>query len=360
MSKHPVRFRTLAAAVAGLAAFPATGEAQSSVTLYGIMDAGIEYTGHAAPEGGSTVRLSSGNRNTSRWGLRGVEDLGGGMKATFRLESGIDIANGRLDDGPDAIFGRRATVGLKGPWGELRLGRDFTVTYSYMLDFDPMGYAPNYSWATASTATGGRRDAQFTRSSNALRYEVEFGDFDFGAMYGFGNTPGELKTSSKYDFGLEYERGSFAAVVTFDRQNGAGDSIAPADPVNTIQGIHAGVSYDFGKVKAMAGYRNYRRTYRAALPSDLSDMYWLGARYQITPTLLLSGAVYHQNIQGGTDADPTLLSVRADYALSKRTTLYVSGGYAFAQHGQNVSVSRDYVGYSSTQVGVTAGIQQRF
>jgi predicted porin len=356
----PTAISTAAVACALTLGAAGAAHAQSSVTLYGIMDAGVEYTNHAAPGGGDAFRLESGNKNTSRWGLRGVEDLGGGLKAVFRLESGIDLANGGFDDGPDAIFARRATVGLKSSWGELSLGRNFTVTYDYMLPFDPMGYSANYSWATSSTATGGRKDGLFTRASNAVRYDGEFGGFRFGAMYGFGNTPGSLKTSAKYDVALGYDAGPFAAVVTFDRQNGAADSVTPADPVDAIQGIHAGLSYDFGNLKTAAGYRNYRRTFRADVPNQLSDMVWLGGSYQFTPAFSLLAAVYHQNVKGGSDADPTLLSVRAQYSLSKRTMLYAAGGYAFAKHGQAVGLSRDVAGYADSQVGVTAGIQQRF
>ena len=333
--------------------------AQSSVTLYGIVDVGIEYTNHAARDGGSAFRLKSGNRNTSRWGVRGVEDLGGGLSAVFRLESGIDATNGRFSDGPDSIFARRATIGLTGPWGAVTLGRNFTVTYDYLLPFDPMGYARNYSWAASSMATGGRKDGLFTRASNAVRYDGRLGSFRFGAMYGFGNAPGSLKTGSKYDFALGYESGPFAAVITFDRQNGAADSVTPADLVDSIRGIHAGLSYDFGKLKAMAGYRHYRRTFRAATAKQLSDMVWAGGSYRVTPAFSLIAAVYHQNVKGG-GADPTLLSLRAQYALSKRTMLYVAGGYAIAQHGQKAGVSRDAAGYGDTQVGITAGIQQRF
>jgi len=72
------------------------------------------------------------------------------------------------------------------------------------------------------------------------------------------------------------------------------------------------------------------------------------------------GAVYHQDIKDASDADPTLFSVRGNYSLSKRTTLYVSGGYAMAKHDQKVSLSRDLVGAADTQAGVTAGIQHRF
>ncbi|WP_414446726.1 porin [Burkholderia sp. 22PA0099] len=354
---RPALAASLAATLAVLA--PAA-QAVSSVTLYGIMDAGLEYTSHAGPQGGDAFKLRSGTKNTSRWGLRGSEDLGGGLQAVFRLESGIDIANGSFDDGPDGIFARRATVGLKGKWGELTLGRNFTVTYDYLLPFDPMGYAQNYSWATSSTATGNRKDGLFTRASNAVRYDGELGDFRFGAMVGLGNTPGSVKSSSKYGVAGGYEHGPFAAVVTFDRQNGANDSVSPADPVNYAQQIHAGLSYDFGKLKTMAGYRNYRRTLHAAGATQLSDTYWIGGAYQFTPTFSLIGAVYHQDLKGGTDADPTLVSLRANYALSKRTVLYASGGFAIAKHGQNTSVSRDLVGYAGNQVGATVGIQQRF
>ncbi|KVE24566.1 porin [Burkholderia singularis] len=357
-AKCALRTAAAGGSAAALAAATAA-HAQSSVTIYGIMDAGIEYTNHAAPDGGNALRLKSGNKNTSRWGLRGVEDLGGGLNAIFRLESGIDLANGGFDDGPDSIFARRATIGLKGKWGELSLGRTFTVTYDYMLPFDPMGYAQNYSWATSSMATGARKDGMLTRSSNAVRYDADFSGVKFGAMYGFGNVPGSLKTSSKYDFALGYAAGPFAAVVTFDRQNGAADSVTPADPVNYTQGIHAGLSYDFGALKTMAGYRHYRRTFHAAA-KQLSDMYWIGGSYQLTPAFSLIAAVYHQNIKGATDADPTLVSMRAQYALSKRTVLYAAGGFAIAKHGSKVGVSRDVAGYGDTQVGVTAGIQQRF
>jgi predicted porin len=344
---------------AGVACMSGTAHAQSSVTLYGIVDAGVEYVNHAGADGGA-ARLVSGGKNTSRWGLRGVEDLGGGLKAVFQLESGINIANGSLDDGPGALFDRRATVGLKNRFGQVTLGRTFTTTYDYMLPFDPMGYAPNYSWATSSTASGNRKDGLFSRSANAVRYDGEFSGFKFGAMYGFGNVPGSLKSSSKYDFAIGYGNGPFAAVVTFDRQNGANDSVTPADTTNYIQGIHAGLSYDFGPAKAMAGYRNYRRTFNTTAATLRSDMYWIGGLYEFTPYFTLYGAVYHQDIKDGNDADPTLFSLRAQYALSKRTVLYVAGGYAMARHDQKVSLSRDLTGASDTQTGVTAGVQHRF
>lgn len=92
----------------------------------------------------------------------------------------------------------------------------------------------------------------------------------------------------------------------------------------------------------------------------MSDTYRVGGSYPFTPAFTPIAAVYHQNIKGGSDADPTLVSVRANYALSKRTVLYAASAFAIAKHDQKVGVSRDFAGYGTTQVGVTAGIQQRF
>jgi predicted porin len=91
-----------------------------------------------------------------------------------------------------------------------------------------------------------------------------------------------------------------------------------------------------------------------------SDMYWLGGQYDVTPFFSLFGAVYHQDVKDASDADPTLFSLRAQYALSKRTVLYMAGGYAMAKHDNAVSLSRDLTGAADTQTGVTAGIQHRF
>lgn len=332
--------------------------AQSSVTMYGLVDAGVEYVNHAGPNG-SVVKLTSGGRNTSRWGLRGTEDLGGGLKALFNLESGIAIDTGNLDTS-GTLFDRRATVGLSSSYGQVVMGRTFTTTYDFMLPFDPMGYAPNYSWATSSTATGGRKDGLFSRASNAIRYDGAFGGFKLGATAAMGEVAGDFKTSSKYALGVGYNAGKFAAAATWDRQNGAGSSTTPADATDYIQGIHAGASYDFGSLSLFAGYRNYKRTLTTGAASERSDMYWGGASYDFTPAFTLYGAVYKQNIKGGNDADPILFSLRAQYSFSKRTLAYLSAGYAKARNGQNVSLSRDFTGYANSQTGVMAGLQHRF
>lgn len=356
MSHVTRRWNGPAAAV--LFAVAGAAQADSAVTFYGLLDAGVEYVNHT--EGGHTARMLSGGKNSSRFGLRGTEDLGAGLKAVFQLEGGVNLMNGHAADGDRTIFGRRATIGLQSKWGKVTLGRTFTTTYDYLLPFDPMGYSQNYSWATSSTATGRRKDGLSTRSSNVIRYDGKANGFKFGGMYGFGNAPGSLRADALYGLAVGYESGPFALVTTFDRRHGAGDTVSPADRIDYTQGIHAGISYRFGAAKVMVGYRDYRRAFTTGASPLHSTMAWLGGSYQVTPALALHGAVYHQDIKDVRGGDPTLLSLRATYALSKRTVLYASGGYAMAKHEQSVSLSRERPGLSDAQAGITVGMQHRF
>src|SRR6185312_4117580 len=108
-----------------LASVPALSHAQSSVTLYGILDAGITY---ASNTGGShVVKFDDGIAYGNRWGLKGTEDLGGGLSAIFALESGFKLGTGRLTFG-GSQFGRQAYVGLSNPWGTLSFGNQLDMT----------------------------------------------------------------------------------------------------------------------------------------------------------------------------------------------------------------------------------------
>src|SRR5690606_1129817 len=132
--------KTLLAA-ALLAGFAGAAHAQSSVTLYGIVDVGVGGNKlHDSAAGGDDARygLMSGVQSGSRWGLRGSEDLGNGLRANFQLESGFDVANGRQGPGSQEgrLFGRQAWGGLSGAWGEVRAGRQVTVAAGYFAFTD--------------------------------------------------------------------------------------------------------------------------------------------------------------------------------------------------------------------------------
>jgi len=133
--------KTLIAA-ALLAGFAGAAQAETSVTLYGIVDLGVGYQkikGGPGDFDGSKFGLVSGNQNGSRWGLRGTEDLGGGTRAVFTLESGFEANNGRSAQG-SRLFGRQSTVGLANDaWGQLDFGRQTNIGSKYFGSIDPFG-----------------------------------------------------------------------------------------------------------------------------------------------------------------------------------------------------------------------------
>ena len=355
-----------------LAALPAAAavHAQSNVTLYGRVDMAVEHTNHANASGDSITRATSGAMNTSRWGLQGSEDLGGGLKAVFQLEGGLLADTGAAEDG--TLFGRQANVGLEGRFGRLVAGRSYTTVYDFMLPFDPMGYSANYSWATNTNATNtiGTSVVQYgmrTRNSNQLKYRGTFGPVTLGATYAFGEVAGSTAASSFYALGAAYAAGPFSVAATAERLNGS----QTASPRDETTAYHLGAGYELSKALSFkAGYRNFKRDFAdPALADQRADVFWGGATYQFTSALSLTGAVYHvnvKNVPAATESDPTMYVVRAKYALSKRTDLYAAAAHARAKNDQVVGLLRDnagaggITGFADTQTGVTVGVQHRF
>lgn len=357
MKKTAITFAMLATATAA-------AHAQSNVSLYGILDTGIEYANHANATLKSVLRLTSGGKNTSRFGFKGSEDLGSGLKAIFQLEGGMFIDTGAGDGN---LFKRQANVGLQGGFGQVIAGKSFTTTYDFMLPFDPMGYAPNYSWVTSGNGTAVSKYGMTTAFDNIIKYQGEFSGIKVGASYGFGEVAGSTGDSRKFALGLGYAAGPFSVGATYDQVNG--NTVVASGGRNETTTFHLGATYKLSKNVALkGGYRNYKLDPAATAADVRADTYWGGANYQATPTLGLTGAIYHQNIKNvatGTDAAPTMYVFQAKYDLSKRTHLYAATAYAKAKNNQLVGLTRDaspegVTGFASSQAGLTVGIQHRF
>ena len=351
------------AAAAVATAFAAVGgaaQAQSSVTVYGLLDTGLEFVNNASAAGGSVTRLSSGNMNTSRIGFRGVEDLGGGLKAIFQLENGFKLDTGNFDGDANQLFNRQSNVGLEGGFGRVVAGRSYTTTYDFILPFDPMGYSANYSWVTSAGATGNRKDGLLSSASNLVKYQGTFGGVKIGATYAFGEVAGNQTEGAKYGLGLGYGNGPFSMAAAYDRNNSTASTTGGA--YDKATSAHLAGGYQVSDAwKLSAGYRYYKKTLASGATDLRSDMFWGGGSYKITPAMTLIGAIYYQNIKNVTnDADPIMYSLRLKYALSKRTDLYASTAYAKAKNNQLVGLSRDEAGFGTSQFGVTLGMQHRF
>jgi predicted porin len=332
--------------------------AQGSVTLYGITDVGVEVANHVpGPNGtsGTAVRMESGSLAGSRWGLRGTEDLGGGLKAIFVLENGYSINNGTLGQG-GRLFGRKAYVGLSTPYGDVTLGRQYNLLYDLMYVYDALQFNPSYSAQGYDATLVGRAD-------NAVRYTARFAGVTVAALYstGFDSTipngaqvPGHSKVGREYSFALQYANGSANVGVAYDQMQGT--SIATQDA--TQMRVVGGATYTFGPVRAYVGTRwlNIRNT--TALQGSL--LYWLGASWQATSPLIFSLGGYQERIHG-TGQKATSGVLLADYFLSKRTDLYAEVSYVTNSNGLNVGVrATGDVTTGGNQTGAMVGIKHTF
>ncbi|NIA00065.1 porin [Massilia sp. CCM 8734] len=357
--KPSVLTLALAAALPAALATSSAAQAQSSVQIYGLIDAGVDYTTNTNAAGDNATRVISGGKNTSRWGLRGAEDLGGGLKAVFGLEGGILMDTGAADG---ALFKRQAFVGLDGGFGRVVIGRSFTTTYDFVILFDPLGYAPNYSWATSSNATGPSKYGMTTAFDNLVKYSGKSGDFKYGASIGLGEQAGSSADSRKYSVAGSWTRGSFAAMAAYEQVNA--NTLLGAGRRDQATAYHAALDYKTEAFRLTGGMRDYTlEAAKVATPDVRATTWWGGASYFATPAVTLTGAVYYvnvKNVAANTDADPIMYVARGMVALSKRTDLYVAAAYAKADNGKLVGLSRDDAGFGTTQKGLTAGIQHRF
>jgi predicted porin len=260
------------------------------------------------------------------------------------------------------LFKRQANVGLEGAFGRVVLGRSFTTTYDLVIKFDPMGFAPNYSWATSGNATGPSKYGMTTAFDNLIKYSGSTGAFKYGASVGLGEQASSSGDARKYAVAGSWTQNGLAFMASYEEVNGS--TLAATGRRDTTSVYHLATDYRSGSWRLSAGTRGYKlESGKAATPDVRGDTYFGGVTYKTADDISLTAAVYHinvKNVAAGKDADPTMLVLRAMKALSKRTDLYVAAAHASAKNGQLVGLSRDDPGFASTQTGLTAGIQHRF
>jgi len=197
-------------ALVALGAFAGAAHAQSSVTLYGIIDEGFIFNNNA--KGGHLYGLASGVMQGSRFGLRGTEDLGSGLKAIFVLENGFDVNSGKLGQG-GLMFGRQAYVGLSSQYGTVTLGRQ----YDSVVDFvGPLEAGDQ--WGGYIAAHPGDLDNfnNAYRVNNAVKYtSPTYGGFSFGGLYSFGGQAGQFSKNQVWSLGAGYNNGPLVLGVGY-------------------------------------------------------------------------------------------------------------------------------------------------
>lgn len=354
-------------ALAAATTLVATGitHAQSTVTLYGIVDTGIEYYNNSASHGAFVGMPTLTGELPSRWGLRGTEELGGGYTAFFVLESGFAVSNGALNYG-GRLFGRQANMGIGTPYGSLTLGRQMNMTMYALSNADVIGpsihsmasfdgYLPN------------------SRSDNAIGYMGVFHGLKLGATYSFGrdaagpagpsatNCPGQVPGNGlacrQYTLLAGYDSSRFGVALSYDVMRGGGGAMAPLTSPSDIDTHLVADGYiNYGKGKLGAGW--IRRNLDTSRHMQ-SDIFFVGGSYALSPALSVDaqGLRYIQKSQSSS----TLLIARLDYLLSKRTTVYSSVAYMLnSPLANSPAAAGGTVAMGRNQLGVMAGVQQRF
>lgn len=330
-------------ALAVLGAFAGAASAQSSVTVYGIVDMGLTVQDQGLPQGSKTG-ITSGNQSASRIGFKGVEDLGNGLKANFVLEQTIaaDVGStggSAASGGGAGNFNRLSTVGLSGNFGAVNLGRQVSAIKDAYDQIDPFGDAGTIAPISA-IFFGSELQGDNGRISNSAKYTSNsYGGFKFGAAYGFGELDGKVSADSNYGFNVGYANGPLNVQFGYHYQDES-TVATPADPIKNgkAKATFLGATYDFGVAKLHAAYGEGKIQTVPATTDDKARNYLLGvsAKVGAAGTIMASYAVNDVRTVGAVNEDSKRFGIMYAHDLSKRTNLYA--GYSRTSNDDNARV----------------------
>lgn len=344
--------------------------AQSSVQLYGIVDAALTYTNNI--NDGRTWAQSSGVARNDRWGFRGEEDLGGGYRAIFRLENGFSINSGTLGQG-GLEFGRQAFVGLASDQiGTISLGRQYDFMTTNLTTFSAGSLIPS----VFAFHLGDLDRLGGERINNAVKYvSPTLEGLQLGALYAFGGQPGDLVSNSASSFGATYARGplhlaaAYTAIHNYQPSFGIGTSVlgtplSGSGPLGTlstpptfdkliVSGLAAG--YQLGPVLlqglfTLVDFQNKGQS--AVLRTEEGN-----AQYKLSSVFFLAASYAYSKL----DSDHwNQIALGADYFFSSRTDVHLNAVYLRASSGVAAELFLLSPSSTNTQMIVALGLRHTF
>jgi predicted porin len=359
MHKQKTVALKLIAAVAGMLV-GGVAYAQSSVTLYGLVDGGLLYTNKTlntttGQNAGKQFSMIDSGTSPSQFGLTGTEDLGGGLKAEFKLESGISVANGGFNDSNGNFFGRQAWVGLNSNYGEVKAGLQFSPFFLSLYELDPRGTS-QFASSLITYLNNVVGTGVFT--ANALSYtSPTIGGLQGSVLLALGGKAGDFQAGRQYSASLKYDNGSLMVNAAFFDGNSGGTVNTPLPTTVEFEGRMIGASYKFGKLTAKASFSNYK-----VAGSFNNNVYGGGLDYLVLPQLDINGGVWYTSDRNNTNNHSILGGLGTDYYLSRATTLYAQLGIVNNHGAMNTGLSVDgaFNGVAGTTVGADVGIRHIF
>ena len=337
--------------------FSATAHAQSNVSVYGSIDAGLRYQTNVNAAGDGLLSMGSGNYYSNRLGFRGTEDIGGGLKARFQLESGFVSKSGALDNANGVLFNRTASVGIGGNWGSIDVGRQYTVAFRTELFLDPFNHhytsiVPLSSGAgttlpAAATAAGlGASSSSGVRFNNDVQYTGSFGPVTARAQYALGEIAGDASKGSAKAVGLSYAGSSLLLAGAYTLKETATGFANRA--------LVAGGGFKLKGATFKVGQSRERQS--TATAGDYQNQTtWAGFSYAVTPAVEATLAAYRSKFDSlASHGTRDLMLLGGVYTFSKRTNLYAEvdlNRYA----GALIPATKQ-----DRQRGVSAGINHLF
>ena len=364
MKKSLIALAVLAASGAAMA--------QSSVTLFGIVDTNVSYLDGVSNAAGtntdSKYGIGTSGNATSRLGFRGVEDLGGGLKAGFHLEGEIFGDDGNASG---FNFKRRSTVSLMGNFGEVRLGRDLTPGYSKFISYDlfgQVGIGQFMGWSNWNgnnqTTANNNNDANGIRSSNMISYYTpNFSGFTAGLGYGFDEKADTTNSKKgRYVGGyVAYDNGPLSVALSYD-ESSALVLTSPAATGADRNRLTLGGSYDLNVVKLNALLQQTKDDVPGGSERKV-NAYMLGASAPVgAGEVKLQYALYDQK---AIDSKAHQISLGYVHNLSKRTAVYGTVAYMDNNDASKLNLSAKGLGTidaraGDSQTGYQVGIRHAF
>ncbi|CAM2187561.1 Porin [Paraburkholderia sacchari] len=298
--------------------------AESSVTLYGVVDGGLLYTSKSlsavtGKNGGAQWSFIDSGLSVSQFGLTGTETLGGGVTANFDLESGYSVASGGYNDSNGNMFGRQAWLSLRGAWGEVKTGLQYSPFFLTIYESDARGYSQFGSslvvYATNALATG-------IFNANAISYSSPtIAGLRGSVMIAFGGEPGNFQAGRQYSASVDYQVGPLLLNAAVYDGNSGGTAATPIPTTLEFVGRTIGVTYKFDKLTAKASYVKYKVS-----GSFDDDVYSFGLDFLATPQVDLNGGIWVTSDRNRMENRSMIAAAGVQYFMSKATTMYAQFG----------------------------------
>jgi predicted porin len=316
-------------AFAVLSAFASAASAQSSVVLYGVIDTSTSYMSSQSATAGKRIAMDTNGLSSSRWGFKGSEDLGNGLKANFNLESSLSVDTGVAGN----LFDRTATVGLEGAFGKVNAGRQTNLAYDTLSMVDPLSFANpgtnanvnlgSMNNATLYSAHGSSNGfSSAARENNAVKYTAPamLGGIVFSGMYGFGEKTANTQAGSYMGASATYAASDISVVFSYNQ-------LRDATGASTLRSYTGGAK--FVVTPELTFKVSYAENEVNSTTRNVS-VFGTGFDYAVSPTTTFTGAYYANRRSGDVEGKADTYQALMKYSFSKRTAAYASFSYVRA------------------------------